>query len=354
MKESQSTYYLIERYLKGEMDTAEQNSFLSGLTPELKSKIKAHQLINVLVKENRLLNVKSIAQQSYKNELKTSKYIKAGIITATMSIAAFSVWFVTNNLSDKQLQYNPITTIVKNEAIIIKDSTLKSVKLSPDKRILIKKVHREKTANQNGTQATEFKPAVGLDSIVTKKIIHNISTSNHKEKEEISIITPCEKVKIIAKIYTTPSCTNENNGSISVSGYSGGNAPYKSILKQHNQTITTSFSELAQGNYQLLISDVNNCEAVEDIKIESKTCLKNYHFNPFIGEKWEIPLTKLNAELTIKDNAGNTYFSTIIPAGSQEYWTGMSVNGELKPGYYLYLIQYADGSINQGSVTIVQ
>ncbi|MBC7389876.1 MAG: hypothetical protein H7329_11730 [Opitutaceae bacterium] len=355
MKESERTYNLIERYLNGEMDPAEQKSFLLSLTPELKSKIKTHQLTNVLVKENRLLNVKSLAQQSHKNEPQTSKYIKAGIITATITIAVFSIWLLTNEVSEKQVQPNPTTTIIKSEIGIRKDSFVNLDKNSPDKDILLKEDYPKNSANQNQTPATELKSVIVLDSIENKNENLDISIANYKEKEETSIKSPCEKVKLKAKIYATPTCIGEHTGSIIVSGFSGGTAPYKSMLKHQNHIVSTDFSELAQGNYQLLISDLNNCESViDEIKVESKTCYKNYHFNPFIGEKWEIPSAKINGELSIKDNAGNTYYSANIQADSQEYWTGMSATGELKPGYYLYLIQYVDGSVNQGTVTIVQ
>jgi len=355
MTEGESTYNLIERYLNGEMDPAEKESFRLNMAPEMQEKLKAHVLSNQLIKENRLLNVKALAQKSHIGSSKLSYNIKAGIISGVIIIAAAYFWGTSKNETIIAQEISkPDNQVITKENKAIKKETITAVVTSSALKPF------PKTEKKQASELSQNQAISEVSSVQTTPIqIENLKT----EKTEVSVSSseevktmkvPCENVKIQAKVFSIPACINESNGSINVSGYSGGTPPYGASLTQDHHS-GLALTDLKQGFYNLLITDANNCQSViHNIKVNSRACQKNYHFNPFTGEKWEIPTSKLKGTLIIKDNAGNSYFTTEIYAEAQEYWTGQSQSGEMKPGYYLYIIQYSDGNTVQGSVTVVQ
>ena len=48
------------------------------------------------------------------------------------------------------------------------------------------------------------------------------------------------------------------------------------------------------------------------------------------------------------------YFQKTISANTANSWSGMGIGNQVIPGYYIFVINYADGTVKRGSVTIVQ
>ena len=95
-------------------------------------------------------------------------------------------------------------------------------------------------------------------------------------------------------------------------------------------------------------------QEIENIRIKEKQCPKDYSFNPFMGESWEIPGSENSGSILIYDHSGRIYYQKELNSGSEESWNGYSDQGELQTGYFIFTITYKSGSIIKGSVTIVR
>ena len=141
------------------------------------------------------------------------------------------------------------------------------------------------------------------------------------------------------------SCFGLNNGGMSVTGVSGGTAPYRYLWSGGtpplNQSSVTGLSALG---YAVTVTDTNGCFVVLTDTIVQPTKLVTSLFSPpsipgfsYIGERndqyiyfsatslpWEQARQAcLNVGgdlLVIKDTADNNYFSSIFPASS---WIGL-------------------------------
>ena len=140
-------------------------------------------------------------------------------------------------------------------------------------------------------------------------------------------------------------CFGLSDGGMSISGVSGGTAPYRYLWSGGAAPLNDSIiTGLAAGGYAVTITDTNNCSVSITDTIVEPTKLVTSLFSPptipgfsYIGERndqyiyfsatslpWEQARQAcLNVGgdlLVIKDTADNNYFSTIFPSSS---WIGL-------------------------------
>jgi hypothetical protein len=80
----------------------------------------------------------------------------------------------------------------------------------------------------------------------------------------------------------------------------------------------------------------------------------NYTFSPAKGQSWKIPMhNHKEATVTIFNKEGNEVFTSSIEQGKNATWKGISTDGtKQKAGKYAYLLDFGNGKIEHGHVTI--
>ncbi len=80
----------------------------------------------------------------------------------------------------------------------------------------------------------------------------------------------------------------------------------------------------------------------------------SYHFSPAKGQSWNIPMhNHKEASITIFNKEGNEVFAGNLEQGKNTRWNGISSDGtKQKAGKYAYLLDYGNGKIEHGHVTI--
>jgi hypothetical protein len=166
---------------------------------------------------------------------------------------------------------------------------------------------------------------------------------------------PCQGVQIQAQISTKGTCTKQENGVINIQHISGGKPPYTTYVIDAEGNKSNDFKGFGIGEYTVLILDGLNCtQKFPHINVPSIQCNEDFSFNPFIGEHWELPPFPQNADLKIYDRTSGLYFEKTFRDGDQLQWDGHSNKGELKSGYFIFEIVFADGTRKNGSVTIIR
>jgi CHU_C Type IX secretion signal domain len=80
----------------------------------------------------------------------------------------------------------------------------------------------------------------------------------------------------------------------------------------------------------------------------------SYTFSPAKGQSWKIPMRNYKqGAITIFNKEGNEVFSATLEQGKNASWNGQSVDGiKQKAGKYAYLMDFGNGNIEHGHVTI--
>lgn len=80
----------------------------------------------------------------------------------------------------------------------------------------------------------------------------------------------------------------------------------------------------------------------------------SYAFSPAKGQSWKIPMHNYKeAKVTIFNKEGNEVFSSTVEQGKNSNWKGISTDGtKQKAGKYAYLLDFGNGKIEHGHVTI--
>lgn len=360
MSKTDPYYEAIESYLSGSMAEEGRIEFEKNLEtdPILSKKWQAYQLADQLVFENRLLNIKETAKSVHIQSTKRGQMDKYGLLGAVLLVGAGALWY---SVSLKEEPHAP-----------------SSVQVAPPSEALSRKEENKLPESEKQSKAEQnysSTPAIKQEEVppatrgvVDKKeevaIAREVKAAQGKqepEKEAVPTlakkdesVAPCAGIHLSAEHHTTAACEGKSNGAIHLSSFKGGKAPY-SYTVHAPKGIEATAQTLEAGLYKLSIKDANGCETeIGPVEVKSQKCKTNYHFNPFAGETWQIPVHHLQGTFTVLDKAGNVYFSMSIAAGTEALWDGQSSAGELKTGLFLFQIQYSDGSLEQGTISIVR
>jgi hypothetical protein len=196
-------------------------------------------------------------------------------------------------------------------------------------------------------EGTKQKPAVQIEEKVIVAQQEAVTTPSN----------PCFGVRMKAYVEERRPCKGAEDGYLNLKDIRGGKAPYQfSINKQRFQE-ERHFAGLKSGEYDVLIKDANDCETVvyEKYELKSKNCSQaaEHVFNPYVG-MWDVPndLDKAG-ELDVFDKTGQRIFIKHFDKSEKITWSGTANSGELLlPGVYIYSINYSDGVVEQGRITI--
>ncbi|MBO9699056.1 MAG: hypothetical protein J7604_02540 [Sporocytophaga sp.] len=192
------------------------------------------------------------------------------------------------------------------------------------------------------------------DSVVKEELKKTISP----------VLTPeetCADLKGDVKFTVTASCKGKETGEVRVfpETVKGGKQPYTFILNEEQSL--SHFDHLSSGIYKLKIKDSRNCivESTHNVVIAEQVCKtsKAYIFNPEYDRVWSVPYDrdKDPVNLVLIDKSGKVFYQSKVQSYQPAEWSGESNMGlDLGIGLYFFTIEYSDGSIDDGTVTITR
>jgi hypothetical protein len=361
------SYERIEGFLLGTLEAAEREAFEKLLLKDasLRSRLEQHRLADVMIKKNSLLAIKDwVAEENNRAERKEKVKKAMLIVGATALVAGLALWGYFMHSEPKRINEAPVPipskSETKNSPILTNDrkniegnqekaavkSVIEPAKSLPTPKLNIEKKEEAPTLPSSSNHVPSGNPLPEMPSSSPR-----METASEKVPEVKA--APCEKVELSAHVQITPSCQGNSTGAIHVSGFKGGSSPYQFKVLQEGGESVNSPLHLGSGKYSIALKDAAGCsKLLEGVQVKEQDCQTEFAFNPFIGEVWEIPVYASKGSLTLYDELGNVYFRSEIEADQHMTWSGYSVKGELKTGYFPFTIKYVDGYTKNGGVSI--
>lgn len=364
MKPEDNIFDNIEDYLNHKLSPAEQQAFEETLqaNPDLSQKVKAHELANDMILENRLLAVNKTLVDYHKSKGGWSTPSKIGLAVGLLAIGTGTFLYFSNTQAPQPpvvlKQETPITT-QKAEPQRSPEGITKS---ETSKQILVQKesnAHQDAMPQKNSqgpTQSVVAPPnVISPHEVITPKEEPKPTPAPQLVEPTVSETPadPCSKIRIIATVSPKAACKDENDGSIWLSESKGGTAPYKmKVMDQHKQIVNAQ--QLTAGSYEILVKDAQGCTSIQKVVVPQRICDKDYLFNAFAGEQLEIPAHNAGGILKVFDKQGNIYATITVEPHAKAVWDGHSKNGELNEGFFNFVLEYNDHITARGTITIVR
>lgn len=356
----------IDAYLTGKLQGKELVDFEKSISenPVLKHDIQKAKAVQNLVIQHRLLDVKALAKQEEAKLKNGNKTLLKGLIGGLVGLSILGAGLVYFQEEEKKsTTTTPIEQLIEKEKPSIEISKEKpintekeAIQAAPEETkinvLLEEKIKKQDSSTipvQTEVNDSDTTSAQKITESKTKDVASKaVNTSSATKKQ----IDPCETQKITANLQTLPTCTNKHQGEIIVTGIAGGEKPYQQQLKNSSGDELFSYTELKAGTYFLTIIDNKGCTTDFTTKILEKSCPIDDHFNPSIGQVWEIPTSEENGKITIYTRSGTPVYEKQLLAKEISTWDGAGNSGSLPAAYYIFVIEYNNGSRTKGSITI--
>lgn len=358
------TYWKIHDYLKGKLSGDELIQFQRELNTNetLRDEVEMHRMANQMIINNRLNAAKNVSyeiQSGYKRKALLTKILTGGILSAVMLTGLF-VFLKTKDteITTQQKTKAPTTNKTSTQSVETKTSEIvhETKNASPNKTVSKQTLETE---NINKAPVVNLQPQTVVATNTPSVPVQNtptIATANIEAEKAVTSTDPCSGVSITAIAQGSTTCSSEENGSITVSSFKGGKAPYRfDIFSEHGNTKMTN-KHLPSGKYTVHLFDQNNCiSTIENILVKGVDCeTKEIAFNPFLGETYRLDGNPSGGVFVVYDKTGSIYFKHNILANQEFEWNGNSLNGEPETGHFAFEIIYQDGTKKQGTLTITR
>ncbi|MCU0417971.1 MAG: gliding motility-associated C-terminal domain-containing protein [Cytophagaceae bacterium] len=361
---NQEAYQHVEAYVQGRLSKEDSMSIehWMRLDAALEMEIdleKACHTLSIEQNVNLVTTYLNNYQARYKRQLYYKKIIFWTGIILLIATMCYVGWSFQNKNSLYKLPSDSTITFTST-ASIIKDTLSSIVPISSYRKRTTDKTNT-KTTSSNTTTPTilnnSFSNSIDEKNTEPLPILPNdIPKDKAKEiplSSDLSQKDPCLGVEIQAIYSVQPTCNGLSSGILLIQSIQGGQKPYSTLLLNSKKE-DVSLSSLSTGTYRLEIKDKNGCSvSYTSIQVPSIPCIQDVSFNPFIGEIWKHDPISENIVLTILDRNGQIYYQKNISAYDSIEWNGLSSKGTLQSGQYLYSIQYSDGKITTGYITLV-
>ncbi len=378
---------LIERYLDGEMSHEELAAFEAELLVNnaLREELELYQFANSVIVENKLANVKGVigevaAEYSGKNSadvLRRGGIIGGGLV---LILIAFIVFSGKNYYRQEQGEKIPtggeehiVQTDLLPETVPDKIPASDSPDVNKSSTISVEGIQKKKVAEPEKLSAGDTLSESDTLAVIqkTESAIAGSDAGNAGEgsantdpygigaghgaavKEPLPEPDKCVNVNITAGSDVKHTCTGRNEGRIRITNVKGGTAPYHFQLSSGEENETGLFSDLGSGFYSVHVRDSHQCEFVQHIELRAERCRLDLYLDPVSGRPVVLPEYGKAGVLTIFDKQGNLRLEKRVAENQQYEWYGEGNTGSLAPGYYLFIINYEDGAVQNGSITVM-
>ena len=360
----------IEQYTSGKMSAQEKTVFEKQLSvdKDLQNQVEISRIVDEMIVGNEALKLK---EQMSRDLSKTKSNFGVYLIPILFLLGVVTFYFLNiNKDSNSKNELKKTATIVEKAESVFESSKIiespkKQFKIAEKPRPVIvsigKSVNKNSVVEENVAQKnSEFK---NISRPITEKEKAVVSVNEQIEGPKIKhaqpLKNPCLNFKATLDFYTVASCKGDENGEVHLTNkrVDGGTQPFVYYLGEKSSS--SDFKYIVPGQYELKVKDANNCffTISNDVFVKEKTCKKNqeFVFNPDHDGTWAIPYDKdKNAILfTMIDKAGKVFYQAQVNHFIPESWHGESTAGlALEIGLYFFSVEYADKSIDEGSILI--
>lgn len=366
----------IERYLDGEMENSELDAFKKEIeiNPDLRAELEFYSMANSVIIENKISSVKATIELAKNEYVQKQRFVKIRnvIIAVTGILVAIGIlysWQAGNpaKKTDPQTLKPEViidTTSAKPEVLTVDTSNLIDIK--PDslsskssvQKPINTKVEDKTSKNlplpvKDSVEIVDKKPVVVFQYTAKAKPIKNTTIQPNPQIDKAPV-SSCESVQITANFNTSATCIAESKGEIHITNVAGGTAPYTFQLAGYGDNTNGMFSNLQKGDYNITITDKNLCtETIGSIRIAEKPCQLDLYMEATNTSSLDFPAYEKAGVLTIFDKKGMMVHSTNIVRNEELEWNGNTNAGILAPGYYPFVIKFEDGTVQNGSITVI-
>jgi gliding motility-associated-like protein len=164
-------------------------------------------------------------------------------------------------------------------------------------------------------------------------------------------VTITENTAISGTAELTAPFTCTSNGTITVTGVTGGDAPYAYSIDGVNFQASNSFTGLTQGTYTITIRDANDCTSVtNDIMIEALDPITDLEF-----DNSPVTCPTNTSTITITSATGGSgilEYQIIAPASAATAYQTSNIFPDLEPGTYTFQVIDENDCVYSESYTI--
>lgn len=355
MKPEYQKYQLIDRYLNNRLTAEELHAFEQELKndPEFHSAVELQRLTNDTILEKRFFDV--IEEIESNSDDKNNWWRSKGFLFSCIAlITSVMIVGIFNYTRENRVIVNSAEVKYSETLTEIKPSNVEKIPGSGNKEVLLKATEVISTPETKDTSKIKDNfPLILVEDKKQEKEFFQENTSNE-------IIDKCATIKIKGEISTTASCKDKASGSIIINGISGGKSPYRFAIKGiENLQNNNTFNNLSAGSYEIIAIDAEGCNAaIGEAIVNSISCIKkeNFSFNPSAGELWKFPGgNDANANLKVLNKNGIEIYNTKIINGSPSAWDGTTASGnEAESGSYIYVLEFSNGEMVQGMLSIIR
>ncbi len=358
-------FELVEAYVNGELSDSELANFEAELSTNvnLQKQLILAQAAQKLVIQNRLLQVKALANEEASRLNNKRNQIHKFLIGGSVALVAVvtGLYIIIKSKEPNEIKLPAPQEIQQKET---PTSTLSEIsELDEQVQSTTNTASQEETQPQPVTVTKKETPPppsdIQKDTIVivdTTTVMKNSPTVETPEKPEKTTKTKpaCNTANIKADIHTISGCEGKNENAIEIGKISGLTGPIKKqVFNAENELILSHYG-LKDGNYTVVIVGAETCKKRFPVTLKSKNCPINVDFNPNYGEVWEIPTISVSGVLTIYTKTGLEIVRKPLPAGEVTTWDGKNSANEIQAGYFIFTINYEDGSFLKGGITVTQ
>ncbi len=362
----------IEKYLSGELSREEITHFeqLLEKDPEFKQALAEQKLIKEASIEHGLQDIKEKLQQIHQKHQnkKSSRLLKKIIAVSLIAGLAIGSYIIFNSPQKNKentfiyKQTQPDTLINQNNHTGKEEPN--KTKNNSEPQIQDEDINKTQKNDPVKNELDSPKPKqrnkerlpVQLNTKDQKQIKEFNSSLNTKDLA-LKLTNPCNKAFNI-ELITSPSCYENANGKIILVNKNETEVPYK-IFRQEKKFILDDsliYNNLNHGTYHFKIESINKCDTTIIVHVNGKDCRPSLKFAPAYGETIDIPLKNgANGIIVIKSKGGEIMVQESVNNAPFFTWDGRASSGGYVPmGVYLYTISYADGSKENGFITVLR
>lgn len=371
MHNNDNIYETIEQYLEGSLPEGQKMLFEQQLQTDegLKQKVLVCKSTQGLIMQNKLKDLKSLMSTEKAKVEKSEILKKAGLtLLGSVLLVTGGVWYLQKEKTKQKEVQQEIGTDQKQSVLPMSQKpTVHTQEENLASKPEVKSPDVQKPVAEPKTSTSTQKTAsVNPNSIITAPLVGSEKEKDQlqpaeKNKEESNVNTdktldPCKGIVITADIEVLPPCKSlSSTGTINLRGPHGGQAPYRVSLNGKDMGTEDSYPQLAEGSYQVIVTDAKGCkQTFNPVLLKAKECQMDYDFNPNRGEEWLGPMLTSAAKLSILDKKGMLVYSKQVQAGESCTWSGYSQSGNLVSGYFVFVLEKADGSVAKGSITVTE
>lgn len=285
------------------------------------------------------------------------------------------VYFLNQPAQEKLTKAEQLTEIQLNDTLSeksisnIEEKTVEKAVQHKETLTLAHNLAEKETLNpisekESIQQPTETANVVelGQEKITLKEPKENSPISSASTKSNTKPTDWCADFRAEVLFETFPSCRGAASGEVLIKTETQklGKAPF--VFWVNGVSSQSKISGLAPNEYILKVTDANGCsaESGKKVVIGEKTCSakKDFVFNVNYDATWQITCRQglKPSTLHISDANGRMVFQKTLEKSEETVeWNGDSNTGQnVNSGNYFYVLSYADGSIDQGLITLVK